>query len=126
MALPFRARNCGSWRIIRFARRFSRIKGSRSCWHTRQLPRKVSPMTRPRTMIEIDDESLCISRSREAVAFRWSEIRRIVAYKRDCLAADQLCFSISDGDWETELNEDMEGWPELIRQLPAKLHEFPA
>ena len=72
-------------------------------------------MTRPRITIEMDDESLCISRSREAVAFRWSEIRRIVAYKRDCLAADQLCFSIS-----------MEGWPELIRQLPARLHEFPA
>ena len=83
-------------------------------------------MTRPRITIEIDDESLCISRSREAVAFRWNEIRRVVAYKRDCLAADQLCFSISDGDWETELNEDMEGWPELLRQLPARLHEFPA
>ena len=83
-------------------------------------------MTRPRITIKIGDESLCISRSREAIAFRWTVIRRVVAYKRDCLAADQLCFSISDGDWVTELNEDMEGWPELIRQLPARLQEFPA
>ena len=82
-------------------------------------------MTRPRTSIEIDDETLRITRSREAVAFRWDDIRRVVAYKRDCLAADQLCFSISDGDWEAELNEDMEGWPELIRELPEKLDQFP-
>ena len=81
---------------------------------------------RPRTRIEIQGDALRISRNTEAVAFRWSEIRRVVAYKRDCLFTDQLCFSISDGNWETEVNEHMEGWPDFIRQLPRKLERFPA
>lgn len=51
---------------------------------------------------------------------RWPQIDRIIAYKDDLFAYDLICLGFFiDGDASRYLcvDEHMDGWPELLRQL---------
>jgi hypothetical protein len=51
----------------------------------------------------------------------WSEVVRLVAYKRDCFAIDLICFGFVTDERFVEVNEEMEGWEALTDALPAYL-----
>jgi hypothetical protein len=53
--------------------------------------------------------------------WEWSDIDRAEAFKRDLLATDLICLELrAHGEW-VEVNEEMEGWDDLIAQLPQRL-----
>jgi len=51
----------------------------------------------------------------------WSEVVRLVAYKRDCFAIDLICLGLVTDKRFVEVNEEMEGWEGLIDALPTYL-----
>ena len=53
--------------------------------------------------------------------FRWENVIRILAFKRDLFAIDQIClvFGLSD-DTSVETNEEMIGFAQLIQELPRR------
>lgn len=54
--------------------------------------------------------------------FRWAEVTRVCAFKRDCFTVDLLCLALElNGAECAEVNEEMAGWSTLIDALPAYL-----
>jgi hypothetical protein len=53
--------------------------------------------------------------------FDWSDILQIAIYKRDCFTMDLICAALMFSSGELEINEDMAGWRELMRELPIYL-----
>ena len=52
----------------------------------------------------------------------WGEVSRVVAYKRDAFIYDVLSLAIIlSGRPGLDVNEDMDGWEELLKQLPEYL-----
>src|SRR6185295_2147472 len=52
----------------------------------------------------------------------WSNIVRVVAFKRDLLTVDCICLAFATADgMTTEVNEEMEGWEALTDALPKYL-----
>jgi hypothetical protein len=58
-------------------------------------------------------------------AFRWDDVVRIVAFKRDVFAFDQICvaFDLADGT-VAETDEGMSGFPDLVAGLPERFREM--
>ena len=63
----------------------------------------------------------------EIIQFAWSQVKNVFAYKRDCLAVDQirLLIEVSNINGGVEVREDDEGYKQLIEQLPKRLDGFP-
>jgi len=60
--------------------------------------------------------------NRDPLAIRWSEIERVVAFKRDMYVVDCLCLRLSRSDGHgVELNEEMARWNSLVEALPRYL-----
>ncbi len=52
----------------------------------------------------------------------WNQITRIVAFKRDVYSHDLICLLIETDDAGVlELNENMPGWAELVKELEIRL-----
>lgn len=57
----------------------------------------------------------------------WSSIIEATAFKIDLFAYDQVCISFRlDDSSETEVDEEMKGWSELIDLLPVYLPGAPS
>lgn len=83
-----------------------------------------------RAVIEIDDEGLkrttyLSDGSSNAVSSKWREVSRIAAFKRDLFAYDLLCFEFSDQKGNFVVDEEMEGFDEMIHALPVRLPGAP-
>ncbi len=55
----------------------------------------------------------------------WQDVTSALAFKRDCITTDQICIAFSTAEGGLEINEDMDGWQELISSLPSLLPGFP-
>jgi len=56
----------------------------------------------------------------------WSEIQNVIAYKKDAVSVDMICFAIATGDGSAvEIHEEMIGWDTLVETLPKNLLGFP-
>jgi hypothetical protein len=56
------------------------------------------------------------------IKLRWSDVRRVVAFKRDELTVDRICVCIEDKNGkELELNEDLADWLTFLESLPDHL-----
>ena len=54
--------------------------------------------------------------------FKWLNVVRLEAFKRDLYAVDQICMVVVlDENKEVEINEEMNGWDSLMRKLPRYL-----
>jgi hypothetical protein len=52
----------------------------------------------------------------------WDQITRIVAFKRDVYSHDVICLLIETNQTNVlELNENMPGWTELVKELEIRL-----
>ena len=56
---------------------------------------------------------------------KWTEIARVVAFKRDIYAYDLLCMAFEVDGLSFEFDEEMEGWKSMIDSLPGYLPGFP-
>ena len=48
----------------------------------------------------------------------WATIEKAIAYKRDCYGFDLMCLAIGGAENNFEINEEMEGWDELLDRAP--------
>ena len=71
--------------------------------------------------IVLNPDSLTAALGPDTVTWRWDDVSRVVAFKRDALTSDLLCLAIERGDQLIELNEDMGGWNELLDRLSSYL-----
>ena len=51
----------------------------------------------------------------------WKDVDRISVYKVDLFAVDVICMGIESGNNSLNLDEDAEGWRELVEGLPEYL-----
>jgi hypothetical protein len=84
-----------------------------------------------RATIEMDED--CVRRtaylsdgSINSAAMKWTGISRIVAFKRDLLIADLLCVGLTDRQGVMIVDEEMEGFEEMIQAFPSRLQGAPS
>ena len=51
----------------------------------------------------------------------FNEIRKVVAFKRDCCTVDSVRMLVVTGAGAVEISEEMSGWEEWITALPERL-----
>jgi hypothetical protein len=86
----------------------------------------IPPVKRSDSALSFDVTGIFVSRSRPHSAplysLAWSEIVRVVAFKRDLGVVDCICLAFDTADgMTTELNEEMEGWEPLTEALATYL-----
>jgi len=67
-----------------------------------------------------DDNGLTIERhaTGEVVArLAWSEVRRVIAFKRDLLTTDCVCVTFELPGQALEIDEEMPGWQRVVDNL---------
>jgi hypothetical protein len=57
---------------------------------------------------------------------KWNAVKTILAYKRDVYAYDLICLGFNTSDGTIEVNEEMQGWSQLVERLPSVLPGTPA
>jgi hypothetical protein len=82
-------------------------------------------VARGRRALSAGAEELTIEweqRGRSGVArLRWADVERAVAFKRDLYAVDLVCLAFEAGGEIFEIDEEMEGWRDVLAALPARL-----
>jgi hypothetical protein len=58
-------------------------------------------------------------------ALSWGEVDTVIAYKRDLYAMDLICLAFGTSEGAIEVHEEMQGWPQLVEQLPSRLADMP-
>jgi hypothetical protein len=61
-----------------------------------------------------------------AVEMKWSEIKRVAAFRRDVLTRPVFCVAITDPANVVVLDESMQGWKPLIKALSKRLSQSPS
>jgi hypothetical protein len=56
---------------------------------------------------------------------KWNAVKTILAYKRDVYAYDLICVGFITSDGTIEVNEEMQGWSQLVERLPSVLPGTP-
>jgi hypothetical protein len=86
-------------------------------------------MTKQTSAVRFDEVRMVLTRTDDGgtkqTELRWSEVSRVVAYKRDCYAIDLICIAFSTAAGAVEVNEEMEGWDALTDALPMLLPGTP-
>jgi hypothetical protein len=81
---------------------------------------------RPRAFICVDETGVGMLRDPAdsksfASLFQWTEVERVVAFKRDLLFVDLICLHFEvGGERAYEVNEEMAGWDELLSALQQR------
>ena len=65
-------------------------------------------------------------RSKKTIAFRWDDVREVIAFKKDCYVHDQIRMVFVTDEILYEVTESMPGWNALIEALPRCLPGAPA
>src|SRR5437764_786947 len=86
-----------------------------------QLPPKLSPFR-----ISTDAAGITVRQVKPTSAppttIAWSDVMRLVAFKRDLGTVDCICVAIIGKDGPAlEINEEMAGWEEFTEALPTRL-----
>lgn len=57
----------------------------------------------------------------KAAAIEWSAVSAVHAFKRDLFTTDLICLCFEGGRNALEINEEQQGWTELVEALPSRL-----
>lgn len=72
--------------------------------------------------IEFDDRKILLTHDGHEAEILWDSIESVFVYKQDLEIVDRVATLIKmDGDLDIEINEEMEGWKELVDVLPTYL-----
>ncbi len=89
--------------------------------------RAIAPfrVARGRRLLVADAEALRLEweqRGRTGVErLRWADVERAVAFKRDLWAVDLVCLELEAKGLVLEIDEEMEGWQDVLAALPERL-----
>ena len=61
--------------------------------------------------------------STRAVEMQWDQVRRVAAFRRDVMTQPVLCVAITDPGNIVVLDESMDGWDGLLKELARRLSE---
>lgn len=88
---------------------------------------KVRRAPTPALEIRCDDAgfSVNIVGSSDSTSVQWREITTVLAYKRDLFAFDLICLAFSTPEGTVKIDEQMQGWSELVEELPSRLPGTP-
>ena len=80
-------------------------------------------------MVIVTADGLEVMRDRDLLAtVRWSEVRKIIAYKYDLFAYDEICIGFlkePDADGWLEISEEWKGFREAIRRMEEIFPSIP-
>ncbi|MDM7923008.1 MAG: hypothetical protein QUS14_11965 [Pyrinomonadaceae bacterium] len=72
--------------------------------------------------IEFDDQNIRLIKDGQVAPISWGMIESVFAYKQDHVIVDRVVTLIKmDGGLEIEVDEEMEGWKELVDAMPKHL-----
>ncbi len=60
-----------------------------------------------------------------SASLKWHEVTSVLAYKRDLYVADLICLGFTSPDATIEVDEEMQGWSQLVERLPNLLPGTP-
>ena len=60
-----------------------------------------------------------------SATFSWDLVLRVQTFKRDLFAVDLICLAIEMPEGCVEIDEEMQGWDELLKELEQRLPGFP-
>jgi len=63
--------------------------------------------------------------SEGAPSLRWNDVNAVLAYKRDLYLTDLICLAFATHDSTIEVDEEMQGWSQLVEELPRLLPGTP-
>ena len=77
--------------------------------------------------IHCDSMGLAVSmpEAQPHVELKWDDVNGILAYKRDVFAFDLICLGFVTANETVEGHEQMQGWSQLVEQLPSWLPGVP-
>jgi hypothetical protein len=76
--------------------------------------------------IRCDESGFAVSgASVGATSLNWSEVRTVLAYKPDLYTTDLICLGFTALDGTIEVDEEMQGWSQLVERLPSLLPGTP-
>jgi hypothetical protein len=79
----------------------------------------------PNAEIRLTDDGFSVAKNqREIISVHWNDIQEIVAFKRDSITTDLVCFSFSTSDGSFEVNEEVPGFSSLQSALEKELPGF--
>lgn len=91
------------------------------------MRRKINFMPRQYVLtISCDETGLAVMAcdrkgSAQTSSLRWDAVHTVIAYKRDIYSYDLICLALGNDKESIEVNEEMQGWSELVERLPAFL-----
>ena len=86
------------------------------------------PHEPPETSVRLDDDGFAVMRGQEVLRpMLWSDVRKIVTYKRDLLACDQICVGLMGADEEdgVEVSEDTRGFQTFAEEMRRRFPSIP-
>jgi hypothetical protein len=63
--------------------------------------------------------------SQPTASIEWCDVNAVLAYKRDLYAVDLICLGFVTANATIEVHEEMQGWSQLVEQLPLSLPGAP-
>lgn len=60
-----------------------------------------------------------------AEKLKWADIERIVAYKLDLMATDEVCVELFSGNWKITFSESLPGWYQFVKKLNMAFPSLP-
>jgi hypothetical protein len=63
--------------------------------------------------------------SHPSTPLKWRDVNAVIAYKRDLYTVDVICLGFVTANVTFEVHEEMQGWSQLIEQLPSRLPGVP-
>jgi len=90
---------------------------------------RVPPEWQPpasKSIIQCDESGFTVEHSfkdgsLKRIEVRWSDVKKVAAFKRDIYSYDLIGIEIESGEWVYELDEEMEGWQSMVDALPTNL-----
>ena len=58
-------------------------------------------------------------------SLEWRHVDAVLAYKRDLYTVDLICLGFVTPNGTIEVHEEMQGWSELVEQLPSRFPGVP-
>lgn len=61
----------------------------------------------------------------EKQKIKWTDIERLIAYKKDLLTSDEICLDIIYNNWQITITEETPGWYQFVEKLKFVFPNIP-